>query len=77
MQTKKQSAVEIIVGMIVGLITSFLIQLVLYPMLNIPVTFGQNIIITIVFFVVSFIRGYLIRRFYNKKHSKKIKEAKN
>lgn len=71
MQTKKQSAVEIIVGMIVGLITSFLIQLVLYPLLNIPVTFGQNIIITIVFFIVSFIRGYLIRRFYNKKHSKK------
>lgn len=71
MQTKKQSAVESFVNIVIGLVTSFLIQLVLYPMLNIPVTFGQNIIITLVFFVVSFIRGYLIRRFYNKKHNKK------
>jgi uncharacterized protein YacL len=70
MQTKKQSAVESFVNIIIGLITSFLIQLVLYPLLNIPVSFGQNIIITLVFFVVSFVRGYLIRRFYNKKHFK-------
>jgi uncharacterized protein YacL len=71
MQTKKQSAVESFVNIVIGLITSFLIQLMLYPLLNIPVSFGQNIIITIVFFVASFFRGYLIRRFYNKKHNKK------
>lgn len=70
MQTKKQSAVESFVNIVVGLVTSFLIQLVLYPLLKIPVTFGQNIIITIVFFVVSFLRGYLVRRYFNKKHSK-------
>lgn len=65
-QSKKYSAIESITNVFVGLITSFLIQLVLYPMLNIPVTFSQNIIITLVFFVASFIRGYLIRRFFNK-----------
>jgi len=65
-QSKKHSAIESITNVFVGLITSFLIQLVLYPMLNIPVTFSQNIIITLVFFVASFIRGYLIRRFFNK-----------
>jgi uncharacterized protein YacL len=70
MQTKKQSAEESIVNIVVGLITSFLIQLVIYPILKIPVTFGENIIITLVFFVVSFLRSYLIRRYYNKKHSK-------
>jgi hypothetical protein len=65
-QSKKHSAIESIINVFVGLITSFLIQLVLYPMLNIPVTFSQNLIITFVFFIVSFIRGYLIRRFFNK-----------
>lgn len=65
-QSKKHSAIESITNVIIGLITSFLIQLVLYPLLNIPVTFSQNIIITLVFFVASFIRGYLIRRFFNK-----------
>lgn len=65
-QSKKHSAIESITNVIIGLITSFLIQLVLYPLLDIPVTFSQNVIITFVFFVASFIRGYLIRRFFNK-----------
>jgi uncharacterized protein YacL len=64
-QTKKHSAIESITNVVIGLITSFLIQLVLYPIMNIPVTFSQNIIITFVFFIVSFVRGYLIRRFFN------------
>ena len=68
MQTKKQSVIESLTNIIVGLLTSFLIQLIIYPLLNIPVSINQNIIITIVFFIVSFIRGYLIRRYFNKKN---------
>ena len=66
MQSKKHSTLESLTNTIVGLLTSFAIQLVIYPLLNIPVTLNQNIIITVVFFVVSFLRGYLIRRFFNK-----------
>ncbi len=66
-QTKKQSAIESLTNIVVGLITSFVIQIIIYPMLDIPVTINQNIIITLVFFVVSFLRGYLIRRIFNKK----------
>ena len=66
MQSKKHSTLESLTNTIVGLLTSFLIQLVIYPLLNIPVTLNQNIIITVVFFVVSFLRGYLIRRVFNK-----------
>ena len=66
-QTKKQSIVESITQTVIGLITSFLIQLVIYPILNIPVTFSQNLIITFVFFLASIFRGYLIRRFFNNK----------
>lgn len=68
MQTKKQSIIESLTNIIVGLITSFLIQLIIYPILDIPVSLNQNIIITIVFFIVSFLRGYLLRRFFNKIH---------
>lgn len=67
MQTKKQSVIESLTNILVGLITSFLIQIVIYPIMDIPVTFNQNIIITIVFFIASFIRGYLIRRYFNSK----------
>ena len=70
MQTKKQSAFEIVVNILVGLITSFLIQLIIYPLLKIPVSLNQNVIITIVFFIASFIRGYFLRRYFNAKHNK-------
>ena len=72
MQTKKQSVIESLTNILVGLITSFLIQLVIYPIMGIPVSFNQNIIITIVFFIASFIRGYLIRRYFNSKTKCKI-----
>ena len=66
MQSKKHSTLESLTNTVVGLLTSFAIQLVIYPLLNIPVTLNQNIIITVVFFVVSFLRGYIIRRVFNK-----------
>ena len=67
MQTKKKSVIEAITNTVVGLLTSFIIQLIVYPLMGIPVTIGQNIIITIVFFIASIIRGYAIRRYFNKK----------
>ena len=39
MQTKKQSAFESVINIVIGLITSFLIQLIIYPLLEIPVSF--------------------------------------
>ena len=66
-QTKKQSIIESITQTLIGLIVSFCIQLVIYPLLNIEVTFSQNLIITFVFFIASIIRGYIIRRFFNNK----------
>jgi hypothetical protein len=65
-QSKKHSIYESITNVVVGLLMSFLIQLILYPILNIEVSLNQNIFITFVFFVVSFIRGYVIRRIFNK-----------
>lgn len=66
MQTKKQSIIESIFQTLIGLLTSILIQLIIYPAMGIPVTFTQNLIITAVFFIVSIIRGYFIRRLFNK-----------
>ena len=65
MQTKKQSIIEAVSGTVIGLVTSFLIQIVIYPILDIPVSIGQNVIITLVFFVASIVRGYLVRRLFN------------
>jgi len=73
LQSKKQSIIESITQTTTGIILSFFIQLLIYPILNIYVTFTQNLIITFVFFIASTIRGYVIRRIFNKKQTKWIK----
>jgi len=65
-QSKRMSAIEAITNVVVGLLVSFGIQLVIYPILDIPVTIGENIIITSVFFVASFLRSYILRRIFNR-----------
>lgn len=65
-QSKQKSLVESIVQTAIGLATSIILQVVLYPMLGIPVSFTQNLIITVVFFAVSIVRGYLVRRIFEK-----------
>tara|TARA_R100000951_G_scaffold13277_1_gene10506 strand:- start:413 stop:619 length:207 start_codon:yes stop_codon:yes gene_type:complete len=67
MQSKKHSIIESVANTVIGLVTSFIIQIIIYPLLNIPVSLNQNIIITFVFFASSVLRGYLIRRYFNKK----------
>lgn len=65
-QTKRKSLIESVVQTIIGLGTSILIQIVLYLIMGIPVTFSQNLIITLVFFTVSIVRGYFVRRIFEK-----------
>jgi len=65
MQNRKKSLIESLTNTFTGLGISFIIQLILFPMLNIPVNLHQNIIITIVFTIASIIRGYAVRRIFN------------
>ena len=65
MQNKKTSLFESIIQTFTGLIISFIIQLIIYPLLNIEVSINQNITITLIFTVASIIRGYVIRRIFN------------
>jgi hypothetical protein len=74
MQTRKFSWIEAITNTIVGFIVSFLIQIIIYPLMDIPVRFSQNIIITCVFTLASICRGYCIRRVFNKIHFDSPKE---
>lgn len=65
-QSPKKSLIESITQTVIGLGTSILIQVILYPMMGIPVTFSQNLVITLVFFFVSIIRGFIVRRIFEK-----------
>ena len=63
-QTKRKSLIESVIQTIIGLGTSILIQIILYPIMGIPVSLKQNLIITLVFFTVSIVRGYFVRRIF-------------
>ena len=65
MQSKKHSVIESVTNIAIGLLFSFLIQLWIYPFLGIKVSLNQNLFITWVFFITSFLRSYLLRRFFN------------
>ena len=66
MQTKKYSLIESITNTFVGFMVSLASQLIIYPAMNIKVTFSQNIKITLIFTIISISRGYIIRRFFNR-----------
>ena len=66
MQKKRLSLIESLTNTFTGLLVSFGIQLIIYPALNIPVRIEQNIIITLIFTLASILRGYIVRRIFNK-----------
>jgi hypothetical protein len=67
MQTKQKSLIESLTNTFVGMGISFLIQLILFPLMDIPVNLHQNILITFIFTIASIGRGYIIRRIFTKK----------
>lgn len=66
MQSKRASIVETIVSTVAGIVTSILIQIIVYPLYGMEVSFSQNLQLTAIFTVVSIVRGYIVRRFFNK-----------
>lgn len=67
MQSKKHSFIEAVSNTIISYWLSILVNVFLFPMLDIEVSFTKNCIIVAVFSIVSIIRNYFIRRYFNSK----------
>lgn len=70
MQSKRQSLIETVTSTFIGLVVSFLTQIIVFPIYNLEVNFSQNLQITLIFTVVSILRGYVVRRVFNRKNGK-------
>jgi len=57
--------VETITNVAIGLIVSFLSQVVIFKYYDIHISLAQNLELTLYFTVVSIIRSYVLRRFFN------------
>lgn len=65
MQTRRQSLIETLAGVAIGFVVSMLISMVVYPMHGHAFSLAQNASITVIFTVVSILRSYWVRRFFN------------
>ena len=66
MQSKKMSLIETLSSVAIGYIISLAAQMIIFPIFGINVSFEDNLLIGLFFTVVSIIRGYYVRRFFNR-----------
>ena len=65
MQTRKQSAIEAVMNILVGYTINFIANFTLFPLFGWEISLEQNIIIGVIYTLISFARSYALRRFYN------------
>ncbi len=66
MQTRLMSMVETITNVAIGLIVSFLSQVAIFKYYDIHISLAQNLELTLYFTVVSILRGFFLRRLFNR-----------
>jgi len=70
MQSKKESLKESLINTFLGFTISLAATFLVLPLFGIQSTVLKNLGITVCFTVISILRGYLIRRYFNKKLKK-------
>lgn len=67
LQTKRQSLIEILTNVAIGYLVSLIANLIVLPLFNYNISLTDGIYISIIFTVISVVRGYIIRRWFNSK----------
>ena len=73
MQTKKESLLEILISVTIGWLIGFISNMVILPLFGYPISVADSIYISILFTLISIIRGYIVRRYFNWQEYKKEK----
>lgn len=71
MQSKKHSLFETVFSTAIGYALALTTQYLVFPLYGMHITFNQNVQISIIFTVVSLLRGYFVRRLFNTLYSKR------
>lgn len=66
-QTRTMSFVESWVNILVGYTVNFTANMIILPMFGFDIKIGQNIIIGLLYTIISLVRSYCIRRVFNGK----------
>lgn len=66
MQTRSQSAIESVANVAIGIAVALLTQLIVFPLYGLEVQLSDNLQISGWFTLVSLLRSYCVRRFFNR-----------
>ena len=66
-QTKLGSFIEAMVNILIGFSINFVANLIILPIVGLPVTIVQNLWIGFFFTFISVFRTYVIRRWFNRR----------
>lgn len=75
MQSKYHSFLESLTNIAVGYFVALASQLLIFPMYGIHIPLSDNILIGAWFTVVSIVRSYVLRRWFNKKTAAAVMQA--
>ena len=66
MQSREKSILESVINTVVGFVISLILQILIFKSLDINLLFTENLLITFLFTIASFLRSYIIRRIFVK-----------
>ena len=67
MQTKLESFFEANTSTIIGFIVSYILSYTVLPLYGVEQSHSVSLQITMIYTVASIIRGYMVRRYFNKR----------
>lgn len=67
MQSKKHSLIESVSNVLIGYFVALFSQMLIFPFFGIDVSLSDNVLIGLWFTLISIVRSYTLRRFFNRK----------
>lgn len=67
-QSRKHSMLEAIINVVVGFSINFLLNMLVFPLFGWEISAAQNIALGVIYTVISIVRGYSLRRVFNRWH---------
>ena len=65
-QTRRRSLTEALVNTATGFVLSAVVTAIVFPLFGYPIRLADNLAITAIFTAVSILRGYAVRRAFNR-----------
>lgn len=69
MQTRLMSFIEAMTNIVVGYTVAIVTQLLVFPLFGLAASLADNLLIGLIFTIVSLARSYALRRFFNARSS--------